>query len=148
MTDATVPEPAVELDHEAIGFVDALVIGLASTAPAYSLAAVIGTVTVVVGVYAPAALLASFVPMFLIAAAFYYLNKADQDAGTTFSWVTRALGPFAGWLGGWAICTTGILVVGSLADVGARYSLPARRLGVGGGVEGCGDDPRGRDHRA
>jgi len=110
-----------ELDHDAIGFFDALAIGLASTAPAYSLAAVIGTVTVVVGVQAPGALLASFVPMFLIAAAFYYLNRADQDAGTTFSWVTRTLGPWAGWIGGWAICTTGILVIGSLADVGARY---------------------------
>ncbi len=121
MSDAGRIEGAPELDHDAIGFVDSLVIGLASTAPAYSLAAVIGTVTVVVGFNAPAALLASFVPMFLVAAAFYYLNRADQDAGTTFSWVTRTLGPYAGWLGGWAICTTGILVVGSLADVGARY---------------------------
>ena len=49
------------------------------------------------------------------------MNKADQDCGTTFSWVTRAMGPYAGWMGGWAICTTGILVVGSLADVAARY---------------------------
>jgi amino acid transporter len=111
-----------ELEHDAIGFKDALVIGLASTAPAYSLAAVIGTVTVIVGFQAPGALLASFVPMFLIAGAFYYLNRADQDAGTTFSWVTRAMGPWLGWLGGWAICTTGILVIGSLADVGARYT--------------------------
>ena len=123
MTETVAPEQApAELDHDAIGFVDALVIGLASTAPAYSLAAIIGTVTVVVGVQAPAALLVSFVPMFLIATAFYYLNKADQDAGTTFSWVTRTLGPFPGWLGGWAVCTTGILVIGSLADVGARYA--------------------------
>ena len=111
-----------ELDHNAIGFRGALVIGLASTAPAYSLAAVIGTVTVIVGFQAPGALLASFVPMFLIAAAFFYMNRADQDAGTTFSWVTRAMGPWLGWIGGWAICTTGILVVGSLADVGARYT--------------------------
>ncbi|MBM3676603.1 MAG: APC family permease [Actinobacteria bacterium] len=110
-----------ELDHNAIGFLDALVIGLASTAPAYSLAAVIGTVTVVVGFQAPGALLASFVPMFLIAAAFFYMNKADQDAGTSFSWITRTMGPWFGWIGGWAICTTGILVIGSLADVGARY---------------------------
>jgi amino acid transporter len=115
-------QPSNELEHDAIGFRDALVIGLASTAPAYSLAAVIGTITVLVGFQAPGALLASFVPMFLIAAAFYYMNRADQDAGTTFSWVTRALGPWLGWLGGWAICTTGILVVGSLADVGARYT--------------------------
>ena len=119
------PEPATTSEHglkqNAIGFVDALVIGLASTAPAYSLAAVIGLVVVSVGVQAPAVLLASFVPMFLIAAAFYYMNRADQDCGTTFSWVTRAMGPWFGWIGGWAICTTGILVVGSLADVAARY---------------------------
>ncbi len=116
------PAGAAELEHDAIGFRDALVIGLASTAPAYSLAAVIGTVTVIVGFQAPGALLASFVPMFLIAAAFFYMNRADQDAGTSFSWVTRAMGPWLGWIGGWAICTTGILVVGSLADVGARYT--------------------------
>ncbi len=71
---------------------------------------------------APAALLTSFVPMFFIATAFYYMNRACPDCGTTFSWVTRALGPWAGWLGGWAVCVTGILVVGSLADVGARYT--------------------------
>ena len=77
---------------------------------------------VIVGVQAPAALLASFVPMFLIAGAFFYMNRADRDAGTTFSWVTRTLGPWFGWIGGWAVCTTGILVIGSLADVGARYT--------------------------
>src|SRR5262245_48304682 len=99
------------LKANAIGFVDALVIGLASTAPAYSLAAVLGSLAVIVGVQAPAALLASFIPMFFIAAAFYYMNRADPDAGTTFSWVTRALGPYPGWIGGWAVCVTGILVV-------------------------------------
>jgi amino acid transporter len=110
------------LKPNALGFLDSLVIGLASTAPAYSLAAVIGSLVVVVGVQAPAALLASFVPMFLIAGAFFYMNRADRDAGTTFSWVTRTLGPYAGWTGGWAVCVTGILVIGSLADVGARYT--------------------------
>jgi amino acid transporter len=123
MSPARAPDAQPELAHDAIGFREALAVGLASTAPAYSLAAVIGTVVVVVGVQAPGALLASFVPMFLIAAAFFYMNRADQDAGTTFSWVTRALGPWLGWLGGWAVCTTGILVVGSLADVGARYTF-------------------------
>lgn len=111
------------LKRNAIGFVDALVIGLASTAPAYSLAAVIGLVVVDAGVQAPAVLLASFVPMFFIAAAFYYMNRADQDCGTTFSWVTRAMGPYLGWMGGWAITMTGVLVVGSLADVAARYTF-------------------------
>lgn len=126
MESASVPasqEPHKEtsLKAGAIGFVDGLSIGLASTAPAYSLAAVIGSVGVAVGLQTPSALWMSFVPMFLIAGAFFYMNRADPDAGTTFSWVTRAMGPYAGWIGGWAVCMTGILVIGSLADVGSRY---------------------------
>ena len=111
------------LKRNAIGFIDGLIIGIASTAPAYSLAAVIAIVVVGVGVQAPAVLLASFVPMFLIAASFYYMNRADPDCGTSFSWITRAIGPSAGWIGGWAICTTGIIVVGSLAGVAAYYTF-------------------------
>lgn len=110
------------LKANAITFADGLAIALASTAPAYSLAAVIGSIVVLVGLQAPAALLIAFVPMFFIATAFYYMNKADQDCGTSFSWVTRAIGPQSGWMTGWAICVTGILVVGSLADV-AVYSF-------------------------
>lgn len=116
------PRPS-ELKAGAIGFTDALVIGLASTSPAYSLAAVIGAVTALAGVNAPGILLASFVPMALIAAAFLYLNRVDPDCGTTFSWVTRAMGPWFGWLGGWAIMMTGVLIVGSLADVGIRFGF-------------------------
>jgi hypothetical protein len=82
------------LKKDAIGFGDGLAIGLDSTAPAYSLAAVIGSVVIAVGVTAPGNLLLAFVPMFFIAAAFYYMNRADQDCGTTFSWVTRAMGPW------------------------------------------------------
>ena len=55
------------LKKDAIGFVDGLIIGIASTAPAYSLAAVLAIVVVTVGVQAPAVLLTAFVPMFLIA---------------------------------------------------------------------------------
>jgi amino acid transporter len=109
------------LKKNAIGFLDGLSIGLASTAPAYSLAAVLGSIVVAVGIKAPGILLLSFVPMFFIAAAFYWMNRVDTDCGTTFSWVTRAMGPYAGFLGGWAICTTGILVIGSLADVSALF---------------------------
>ena len=129
----TTAEP--ELKHGAIGFIDALVIGLASTSPAYSLAAVIGPIVALVGVYAPGVLLASFVPMLLIASAFFYLNHADPDCGTTFSWVTRSMGPWLGWIGGWAISMTGVLVVGSLADVAVRFGL--RTFGL---------DDAGRQH--
>jgi amino acid transporter len=120
--------PEATLRPDAVGFGDALVIGLASTSPAYSLAAVLGPVVALVGVHAPGVLLASFVPMLLIAGAFAALNRADPDCGTTFSWVTRALGPWAGWIGGWAITMTGVLVLGSLAEVGVRFGLLAAGL--------------------
>ena len=35
------------------------------------------------------------------------------------------MGPWFGWLGGWAIGMTGVLVVGSLANVGVTYALLA-----------------------
>jgi len=105
-----------------LGFFSTLIIGLNSTAPAYSLAAVLAGIVVAVGLQAPASLIVSFIPMFFIAASFYYLNRADPDCGTTFTWVTRALGPWAGWMAGWAVCMTGVLVIGSLADVAALYT--------------------------
>jgi amino acid transporter len=93
---------------------------------------VIGSIVVAVGIHSPGSLILAFVPMFFIAAAFFYMNRVDADCGTTFSWVTRALGPYMGWIGGWAICTTGILVVGSLADVSAYYTYDLLELESGG----------------
>ena len=111
------------LKGDAIGFWDGVAIGVDSTAPAYSMAAVLGSLVVIAGIKAPAVLLISFIPMFLIAGAFYYMNRADQDCGTTFSWVTRAMGPWAGWMGGWAVFTTGVIVVGAQSDVAAYYIM-------------------------
>jgi amino acid transporter len=130
---ARAPEAPATLRPDAVGFLDTLVIGLAATSPAYSLAAVLGPIVALVGVHAPGVLLASFVPMLLIAGAFAALNRADPDCGTTFSWVTRAMGPWTGWIGGWAIAMTGVLVLGSLAEVGVRFTLLA--VGLEGWTE-------------
>ena len=109
----------------ALGFVSNVVIGVASTAPGYSLAASLGFVVAItgVGLQAPAVLLMAFVPMLFIAAAYYYMNRADPDCGTTFSWVTRAMGPWAGWLGGWAIVVADIIVMANLAQIAGLYSF-------------------------
>ena len=55
MTRAAESPPTLRPD--AIGFGDALVVGLASTSPASSLAAVIGPIVALVGVHAPRAAL-------------------------------------------------------------------------------------------
>ncbi|MGZ8764413.1 MAG: amino acid transporter, partial [Acidimicrobiia bacterium] len=63
----------------AIGLVSTIVIGVASTAPGYSLAASLGFVTESAGAQAPAILWLAFVPMLFIAAGYFYLNRADPD---------------------------------------------------------------------
>jgi amino acid transporter len=113
------------LKKNAIGYLSNLVIGVASTAPAYSLAATLGFIVAVqgVGVHAPAVLLVAFVPMLLIAGAYRGLNRADPDAGTTFAWTTRALGPGTGWVNGWAIFLADVLVMASLAQIAGIYTF-------------------------
>jgi amino acid transporter len=113
------------LKKNAIGYLSNIVIGVASTAPAYSLAATLGFIVAVsgVGVHAPAVLLVSFVPMLLIAVAYKYLNRADPDAGTTFAWTTRALGPGTGWVNGWTIVLADVIVMASLSDIAAIYTF-------------------------
>jgi amino acid transporter len=116
---ASVKVPDKGLKRNAIGYLSNIVIGVASTAPAYSMAATLGFIVAVngVGVHAPAVLLVSFVPMLLIAIAYRYLNRADPDAGTTFAWTTRALGPGLGWVNG------DVIVMASLSDIAAIYTF-------------------------
>ena len=113
------------LKANAIGFASSVVIGVASTAPGYSLAAVLGLIVAAegVGVHAPAVLLVAFVPMFLVAMAYKYMNRVNPDAGTTFSWVTSAFGPVPGWIGGWAIVVADIIVMANLAQIAGLYSF-------------------------
>jgi len=105
----------------AIGLASTIVIGVASTAPGYSLAASLGFVTESAGAQAPAILWLAFVPMLFIAAGYFYLNRADPDCGTSFTWATRALGPIPGWLTGWTIIIADLVVMPSLAQITGSY---------------------------
>ncbi len=108
----------------ALGLASATVVGVASTAPAYSLAATLGVVTAAgVGFKAPAIMWLAFIPMGCIAAAFFYLNRADPDCGTNFTWVTRAIGPRWGWMGGWSSAVADLLIMPNLAAIAASYTL-------------------------
>jgi amino acid transporter len=111
------------LKKDALGFVSSVVIGVASTAPGYSLAAVLTLVVAAVGVQAPAVLILAFLPMLFIAASYYYMNRADPDCGTTFSWVTRAMGPWTGWIAGWAIIVADVIVMANLAQIAGLYGF-------------------------
>src|SRR5271156_6348198 len=118
-TDASRAEKG--LKSGALGLVSTTVVGVASTAPAYSLAATLGFVVVAIGVKAPIVTVLAFVPMLLVSFAYKELNRADPDCGTTFTWGTRAFGPKTGWMGGWGIVAADILVMASLAQIAGQY---------------------------
>lgn len=117
----------------ALGLVSSVVVGLASMAPAYSLAATLGLLVAsgggqLAGVKAPAVVLISFIPMYLIAVAYRELNEAVPDCGTTFTWASRAFGPIIGWLGGWGMIAAEVIVMANLVEITGAYSF--RFVGV------------------
>src|ERR1700753_4145573 len=87
----------------ALGLVSSIVMGVASTAPAYSLPATLGSIVPVFALGAPIVAVVAFLPMLLTSIGYSELNKSDPDCGTTFTWATRAFGPKTGWGGGCAI---------------------------------------------
>ncbi len=105
----------------ALGLVSSVVMGMASTAPAYSLAATLFFVVAAVGLKSPLVAVLAFVPMLLCSIGFSELNKADPDCGTTFIWSARAFGPKTGWAGGWGVVAADVLVMASLAQVAGQY---------------------------
>ncbi|WP_369248176.1 APC family permease [Streptomyces sp. R41] len=111
------------LKDGALGLFSSTVIGLVSTAPAYSLAATLGVVVAIVGYQSPIVIILAFIPMFLIAYGYKELNRADPDCGTTFTWASRAFGPRTGWLGGWGIVAADIIVMANLAQIAGAYGF-------------------------
>jgi amino acid transporter len=109
------------LKSGALGLVSTTVMGVASTAPAYSLAATLGFIVVAVGLGAPIVALLAFVPIVLTSIGYSELNKADPDCGTTFTWGSRAFGPKTGWAGGWGIVAADVLCMASLAQIAGQY---------------------------
>src|SRR3954447_3121640 len=111
------------LKSGAVGLLSSVVVGLASTAPAYSLAATLGFVVIAVGLQSPAIMVLAFVPMLFIAVSYQELNRAMPDCGTTFTWATRAFGPRLGWLGGWGIVAADVIVMANLAQIAGSYGF-------------------------
>ena len=124
----TVSVDSKGLKGGALGLVSSVVIGMASTAPAYSLAASLGLLVasggaLLAGVKAPSIILLAFVPMWMVAVAYQELNKAEPDCGTTFTWASRAFGPRVGWMGGWGIISADVIAMSNLAQVAGSYSF-------------------------
>jgi amino acid transporter len=122
-TTTEIAPPEKGLRRNALGLVSSVVVGMSSTAPAYSLAATLAFIVMAVGTRTPAILLIAFVPMYLTAVAFRELNRENPDCGTTFAWATDSFGPWVGWMGGWGIIAANVIVMSNLAQIAGSYSF-------------------------
>lgn len=113
--------PGKGLNTGALGLVGNIVIGLSAVAPAYSLAATLGYVVLAVGDKAPSMFLIAFVPMLLTAFAYRELGRDTPDCGTSFTWGTKAFGPWVGWMAGWGLAVSAIIVLANVAEIAAIY---------------------------
>ena len=128
-------ETSKGLRSGALGMATSLILSTASAAPAYSLAATLAFIVGFVGFQAPAIVILAFVPILLVSFGYAALNRADPDCGTIFVWASRSFGPRIGFLGGWAIIASFVLVTGSLAQVAGQYVFLLF------GAHGIGADP-------
>ncbi|MFD1504990.1 APC family permease [Georgenia yuyongxinii] len=104
-----------------VGLLGSVVIGVSCIAPAYTLSGALGPTAAVVGEQLPAIFLVGFIPMLLVAVGYRYLNTAMPDSGTTFTWTSRAFGPWVGWMGGWGLLAATILVLSNLAGIAVDF---------------------------
>ncbi|MEU8520763.1 APC family permease [Streptomyces sp. NBC_01216] len=113
------------LQPNVLGTFDTIVMAVAGSAPAYSLAATTAVLFAAVGLAGPAALLYCAIPMFGIVLAYARLGRIDVNAGAGYSWVGRTLHPFLGFLSGWAlvVATTVFMVAGALPAGALTLSL-------------------------
>ena len=109
------------LKEGAVGLFGGTILGISSVAPAYALTATIGILVAEAGAKTPVIIIAGFLPMFLAAYAYRELNKVAPDCGTSFTWTTKAFGPYVGWLGGWAAILATVIVLSNLAGVAVQF---------------------------
>ena len=104
-----------------IGMVGAVVIGISTIAPAYTLTASLGPTVSEVGFQVPAIIIVGFLPMLLVALGYRELNRAMPDSGTSFTWGVRAFGPWIGWLTGWGLVAATVIVLSNLAGIAVEF---------------------------
>jgi amino acid transporter len=105
-----------ELKAGSLSFIESLVMGVAGSAPGYTIAVTTAVLLGVAGAVSPGALVIFAVPMLGIAVAYKALNKMHVSAGAAYQWTTLAFGKFWGFLSGWALLVASMIfmVTGSL----------------------------------
>lgn len=107
----------------ALGVIESVIMGIAGTAPAYSIAATTSLIVGTVGVLSVGSILYCGLIMFGMMLAFINLNKMAPDAGASFAWVSRVFGPTWGFFSGWGLIVASVVFMVTATVPAAQATL-------------------------
>jgi len=100
---------ATQLKANALSVIEALVMGVAGSAPGFSIAVALATLLASAGALAPGALLIFAVPMVGISLAYKGLDARMPNAGAAYEWTSRIFNKTLGYFSGWALLVASVV---------------------------------------
>lgn len=111
------------LEGGALRLYESIIMGVAGTAPAFSIAATTGVLIALVGTTAPGSLLYAGLMIAGIALAYLYLNRLNANSGAAYVWVGQVFHPMLGFFAGWAVLVATVIFMVSATLPGAAATL-------------------------
>ncbi len=112
-----------ELAREALGTFESAIMGIAGTAPAFSVAVTTATIVAAVGVLSVGSIFYCGLIMFGIMLAFFHLAKITPHAGAAYAWVGHVFGPTWGFFTGWGLLVASVFFMVSATIPAATSTL-------------------------
>ena len=106
-----------------LGTFESAIMGIAGTAPAFSVAVTTASIVGAVGGLAVGSILYCGLIMFGIMLAFTHLNKVTRHAGATYAWVGKVFGHSWGFFAGWGLLIASIFFMVSATTPAATATL-------------------------
>lgn len=122
-SSATKPDDARHLKANALSLGDAIILGLASSAPAQTMAVALPALVAAANYSGLLPIACAFIPMLGIALGYQRLNRWDQSSGATYTWVSKVLHPYLGFVSGWMILMYYTLGTTSMTIPAGTYTL-------------------------
>ncbi len=111
------------LKQDSLGLAQSIIIGVAGSAPSFSISATMVALIAAVGVLAPASLLYCGLLMIGIVLAYMHLNKRRPNSGASYAWVTEIFGTNLGFFAGWTLLVASALFMASASIPAASATL-------------------------
>jgi amino acid transporter len=111
------------LASNTLGTLESFVMGIAGTAPAFSVAVTTASIVAAVGVQSIGSIFYCGLIMFGIMLAFKHLGKEFPSAGATYTWIKEVFGASWGFFAGWAMLVASVLFMVSATIPAATSTL-------------------------